>query len=172
MTLRDTGAEAFRTKRSLPAFSSPNAACGVYASFVPFAPAATSTVAHTIVAATATLVAYSLTLGSDRAPESVAESRTVAVLVLFAVAMWVLGILARPFNTWRVGLVGSMAAAFFLVLAIPGLREYFELPLPNSNDLLIAVGVAAVACTVLEIGWHVAGWVDRNTSINLDMAAR
>jgi cation-transporting ATPase E len=125
-----------------------------------------------IVAATATLVAYSLTLGSDRAPESVAESRTVAVLVLFAVAMWVLGILARPFNTWRVGLVGSMAAAFFLVLAIPGLREYFELPLPNSNDLLIAVGVAAVACTVLEIGWHVAGWVDRNTSINLDMAAR
>jgi cation-transporting ATPase E len=124
------------------------------------------------VAATATLVAYSVTLGGDRATASVEESRTVAVIVLFAVAMWVLGILARPFNTWRVGLVGSMAAAFFLVLAIPGLRDYFELPLPNSNDLLLAIAIAAVACAVLELGWHVAGWVDRHTSINLEMAAR
>jgi cation-transporting ATPase E len=125
-----------------------------------------------VVAATATLVAYRVTLGSDESSTSVEESRTVAVIVLFSVAMWVLGILARPFNTWRLGLVGSMVGAFFLVLAIPALNEYFELPLPNSNDLLVAFAVAAVACGVLEIGWHVAGWVDRNTNINLEMAAR
>jgi cation-transporting ATPase E len=124
------------------------------------------------VAATATLVAYGVTLGGDEATASVEESRTVAVIVLFIVAMWVLGILARPFNTWRVGLVASMAGAFFLVLAIPGLREYFELPLPNSNDMLVAVGIAAIACAVLELGWHLAGWVDRNTRFNLEMAAR
>ena len=65
-----------------------------------------------------------------------------------------------------------MAGTFFLVLAIPGLRDYFELPLPNSNDMLVAVGIAAIACAVLELGWHIAGWVDRNTRFNLEMAAR
>jgi cation-transporting ATPase E len=125
-----------------------------------------------VVAATATLVAYKVTLGSDDSTTSIEESRTVAVIVLFIVAMWVLGILARPFNRWRVALIASMAGAFFLVLSIPGLRNYFELPLPNSNDLLVAVGVASMACAVLEVGWHVAGWVDRNTRFDLDMAAR
>ncbi len=125
-----------------------------------------------VVAATATLVAYKVTLGNDDSTTSIDESRTVAVIVLFIVAMWVLGILARPFNRWRVALVASMAGAFFLVLAIPALRNYFELPLPNSNDLLVAVGIAAVACAVLEVGWHLAGWVDRNTRFDLDMAAR
>jgi cation-transporting ATPase E len=125
-----------------------------------------------VVAATATLIAYGVTLGGDEAQASVEESRTVAVIVLFIVAMWVLGILARPFNSWRLGLVGSMAGAFFLVLAIPGLREYFELPLPNSNDMILALGIAAVACSVLEVGWRVAGWVDRHTRFNLEMAAR
>jgi cation-transporting ATPase E len=126
-----------------------------------------------LVAATATLVAYIVTLGGDEdSTASVEESRTVAVIVLFIVAMWVLGILARPFNAWRIGLVGSMVGAFFAVLAIPGLRNYFELPLPNSNDMLIAVGIAGAACALLEVGWHLAGWVDRNTHFNLEMAAR
>lgn len=124
------------------------------------------------VAAVTTLAAYAVTLGGDESEASVAESRTVAVIVLFIVAMWVLGILARPFNTWRVGLVGSMAGAFFLILAIPSLRDYFDLPLPNSPDLLIAVGIAGAACALLELGWHVAGWVDRHTNVNLEMAAR
>jgi cation-transporting ATPase E len=126
-----------------------------------------------LVAATATLVAYKITLGTgDESSTDVAESRTVAVIVLFIVAMWVLGILARPFNAWRVGLVASMAGAFFLTLSIPWLRDYFALPLPNSNDLLVAVAIASIACALLEVGWHVAGWVDRNTRFNLEMAAR
>lgn len=125
-----------------------------------------------LVAATATLVAYGVTLGGANATASIEQSRTVAVIVLFIVAMWVLGILARPFNGWRLGLVASMAGTFFLVLSVPGLRDYFELPLPNSNDLLIAIAIAATACAVLELGWRIAGWVDRNTSLNLEMAAR
>jgi cation-transporting ATPase E len=125
-----------------------------------------------LVAATATLVAYGVTLGGEDSTTSVEESRTVAVIVLFIVAMWVLGILARPFNTWRIGLVASMAGAFFIVLSVPALRDYFELPLPNPNDMLLAVGIAATACAVLELGWRIAGWVDRHTSINLELAAR
>jgi cation-transporting ATPase E len=123
-----------------------------------------------LVAATATLTAYQIAREVEDLDVEVA--RTVAVIVLFMVAIWVLAILARPFNGWRAALVGSMAGAFFLTLALPQLRAYFELPLPPADALLVAVAVGAAACGLLELGWRLAGWVDRNTSINLEMAAR
>jgi cation-transporting ATPase E len=123
-----------------------------------------------LVAATATLTAYQIAREVEDLDVEIA--RTVAVVVLFMVAIWVLAILARPFNGWRAALVGSMAGAFFLTLALPRLRAYFELPLPPADALLVAVAVGAAACGLLELGWRLAGWVDRNTSINLEMAAR
>ncbi len=123
-----------------------------------------------IVAAVATLTAYQI--AREVEDLEIAEARTVAVVVLFMVAIWVLAILARPFNGWRAVLVGSMAGAFVLTLLLPQTRDYFDLPLPGTQAMLAAVGVGAIACGVLEIGWRIAGWVDRNTSIDLDMAAR
>jgi hypothetical protein len=36
---------------------------------------------------------------------------------------------------------------------------------------LAALGIAAVACGVLEIGWRLAGWVDRTPGLpNLGLA--
>lgn len=113
-----------------------------------------------VVAATATLVGYQVARRVGDLPLD--ESRTVAVIVLFMVALWVLMILARPFNTWRAALVGSMAGAFFLALALPIPNDYFELPLPPMTMLLAAVGSGAIACLVLEVGWHIAGWIDRH----------
>jgi cation-transporting ATPase E len=99
------------------------------------------------------------------------QAQTVATIVLFCVAMWVLAILARPFNGWRAALVGSMGGAFFCVLGIPYLRDYFALDLPEPVVLFSAFGIGAVACGVLELGWQVSvrvgrgrvsgGWVSR-----------
>ena len=111
-----------------------------------------------IVAGVATLVGYQIGRLND---QSLDQDRTTAVIVMFLVAFWVLGILARPFNTWRVGLVGSMAGLFFLALTIPVARDYFELVLPDLQVLIEAVVVAGVACGVLELSWHAAKWVDR-----------
>jgi cation-transporting ATPase E len=122
------------------------------------------------VASVATLTAYQVARAVEDLEVPVA--RTVAVIVLFTVAFWVLAILARPFNRLRAGLLGAMAGAFFLALALPQARAYFELPLPPMDALLVAVGLGAAACGTLELGWRLAGWVDRNTSINLELAAR
>jgi cation-transporting P-type ATPase E len=123
-----------------------------------------------LVAAVATLTAYQIARNVEDLP--VEQARTVAVVVLFMVAIWVLAILARPFNGWRAVLVSSMAGTFVLTLSLPQTRDYFDLPLPGTEALLVACGVGAIACGVLEVGWRLAGWVDRNTSIDLDMAAR
>lgn len=112
-----------------------------------------------VVAAAATLAGYQV--ARKLGDEPLETARTVAVIVLFMVALWVLAILARPFNGPRAALVGSMAGAFFLALAIPWFNGYFALPMPNPDMVLAAFGTGAAACGVLEIGWRVAGWVDR-----------
>ncbi len=121
-------------------------------------------------AAGATFFAY--WLASESQGLTLEESRTTATVVLFTVALWVLSILARPFNAWRLWLVTSMCGAFLVVLLLPGLRDFFELTPPPLVMLLASVGVAAIACGLLEVMWRAAGWVDRRPGLpDLGLAA-
>ncbi len=106
-----------------------------------------------VVAAAATFTGYSL--ARDDAAVSQVEAQTVATIVLFCVAMWVLAILARPFTPARALLVGLNGLAFVVVLMFPALREWFALVLPEALVFFAAVGVAAVAAGLLEAGWQV-----------------
>lgn len=102
------------------------------------------------IAAVSTLTSFLLVkdeLGTDQA-------RTVAVITLFVVALWVLVILCRPFKAWKVALVAGMALAFVATLAVPGLRDYFDLPLPSAADVMTAVGVGACGALLLEAAWR------------------
>jgi cation-transporting ATPase E len=110
------------------------------------------------VAAASTFAGYALARAEPGV--SLREARTTATVVLFLVALWVLGILARPYTGHRGLLVGSMAGAFAAVLAVPALRDFFALDLPAAVVLLAGIGVASVGCAALELGWRVTGWVE------------
>jgi len=112
-----------------------------------------------IVAASATFAGYALA-GSQPGVRLI-EERTMAVIVLFLIGLWVLGILARPLNAWKGALIAAMAAAFLVTLAVPGVREFFELRLPSVLVSFAGLGVAAMAIAVLEVGWQVLGWSRR-----------
>ena len=114
------------------------------------------------VAAAATFASYALARAEDL---PLIEAQTVATMVLFWVALWVLSILARPLSSWRLWLIVSMAAAFLLILFIPSLRSFFALELPDLVVFFAAIGVAAIACGVLEILWRAAGWIDRTPGL-------
>ena len=109
-----------------------------------------------LVAGIATMTGYLVARRHDEL--TLSQQRTVAVIVLFIVALWVLAILARPLNAWRLGLVLAMGGAFVAVLVIPPLRDYFDLPIPTDSMTLAAIGIGAVAAGVLELGWRVFGW--------------
>jgi len=74
------------------------------------------------------------------------------------VAMWVLVILSRPLNAWRIGLIAAMVALFIGALEIPWFANYFDLDLPSAVVVEAAVGIAAIGAAVLELGWRLAGW--------------
>jgi len=110
-------------------------------------------------AAIATSVSYVVAradIGTGDA--ELAETRTVAVITLFTIAIWVLTILCRPFVAWKVLLVGSMVALFVGALLVPFPRDYFDLVLPRANDVAAAVGFGAVAAVILEVMWRLSDW--------------
>jgi cation-transporting ATPase E len=84
------------------------------------------------------------------------EARTTATLTLLVVGLWVLGILARPLTPWRAGLLVSMVSLFLALVAIPPLRDFYALELPEPFALACGLTVAAGAAALLEIGWEVA----------------
>ncbi len=108
------------------------------------------------VAAATTMAAYALARSSEGA--NTTEARSVATITLFAVAVWVLGMLVRPTSPWRAGLVLAMVGAFVVIFAVPSFRHYFALGLPSQLTLVPALSMAAAACVVLTAGWQLSGW--------------
>ncbi|MBO1414314.1 HAD-IC family P-type ATPase [Streptomyces sp. FH025] len=109
-----------------------------------------------VIAGTGTFVAYALAR-SDHATDLKADT-SVATLTLFLIAIWVLAIVARPYNWWRLLLIGTMGGAFSLVLLVPPLSEFFQLRLVGWRDPWTGVAIAVVCGVLLEIGW---GWMKR-----------
>ncbi|MFD7579001.1 HAD-IC family P-type ATPase [Kitasatospora sp. NPDC059803] len=105
-----------------------------------------------VIAGTGTFVAYALAR-SDHATDLKADT-SVATLTLFLIAIWVLAIVARPYNWWRLLLIGTMGGAFALVLLVPWLAEFFQLSLVGTRDPLVGVGIAVVCGLALEIAWR------------------
>lgn len=109
-----------------------------------------------MVAAAATFAAYALVLDSPYA--SFAEAQTMATMVLVGTGLWLLTVLARPFNPWKAALVGSMTAAFVAILATPMTRHFFALDIPSALVTLAALGIVAIAGATIELGWRVSRW--------------
>jgi cation-transporting ATPase E len=85
--------------------------------------------------------------------------------VLAAVGLWILVLLARPFNWWKTLLVASMAGAIVLILIIEPLRDFYALQLPPARVLGVAAMIAGGAILLLEIGWRASRVVASRRSV-------
>jgi cation-transporting ATPase E len=101
-----------------------------------------------IAAAAATLGSYALARGADGI--SAQEARTAAMLALFAVSLWVLGIIAGR-AAWRITLIPAMAAFLVPLLAIRQARATFAVQLPPAGVLLQVAGVVLAAIAALTL---------------------
>ena len=76
------------------------------------------------------------------------EKQTAATVGALVVALWLLGVLARPWAAWKVALLATMAGLAALTLLMPGGREYFALTIPigllGETFAIAAAGALAV----------------------------
>ena len=83
-------------------------------------------------------------------------ARTCATVALVAVGLWVLVCLARPFNWWRTLLVAAMAGSVGVILAVPWLRDFYALQIPDAVVLVELVVIGIVAVVAIETVWRVS----------------
>ena len=85
------------------------------------------------------------------------EQRTSAVIALFLTTWWVLVLIAKPLNWWRIELVAGMAVLFAASLAIPFVRHLFALDAGDFSADLTAVAISLVAAVAISAAVKVAG---------------
>lgn len=97
------------------------------------------------------LTAYSLAANALGIPQ--AELRTGSTLILGAVGIWVLTVLSRPIDGWKIVIVGSMMIGLVLIFAVPVVNdflEFVELTLPTMLLVMAAVGVSIAGVEIVR----------------------
>jgi len=94
---------------------------------------------------------------------STRERQTAATVGALVVALWLLGVLARPWVAWKVALLASMAGLAALALGVPAGREYFALTIPISL-LTETFAIAAGGSLAVELS---ARWARSTAAVPL-----
>ena len=105
---------------------------------------------------TSYLVAYQ---GRNASPVEQTQASTAALITLLVSAVWVLAVVARPYQWWRVALVAVSGLAYVVIFSIPLAQELFMLDISNVRTTTIALLIGLVGAAAIEVLWWVEGAV-------------
>ncbi|MEZ0052234.1 cation-transporting ATPase E [Mycobacterium sp. MAA66] len=100
------------------------------------------------------LVAYQGKYASDAQQN---QASTAALITLLVSAVWVLAVVARPYQWWRVALVAGSALAYVVIFSIPWAQQQFMLDPSNLPLTSAAVGIGLVGAGAIEVLWWLQG---------------
>ena len=103
------------------------------------------------IAGAATFATYGLLTGWLGA--SIAQARTGAAVVLFAVATLTIAMASRPLTVARSGLIAAVCTAFAVTLGWPGLRRFFALETLGNAAWggVVIIGAAAAGLLIVSL---------------------
>jgi cation-transporting ATPase E len=85
------------------------------------------------------------------------QASTAALITLLVSAVWVLAVVARPYEWWRVALVAVSGAAYLVIFSIPVARQAFMLDPSNVKVTAMALVVGLIGAALIEVIWWVQG---------------
>ena len=100
------------------------------------------------------LVAYPGRAGTDIEQT---QASTAALITLLIGAVWVLAVVARPYQWWRIGLVAFSAVGYLVIFAWPWAWEKFMLDPSDVTTTTIAVLIGLLAAVLIEASWWIQG---------------
>jgi cation-transporting P-type ATPase E len=103
---------------------------------------------------TSYLVAYQ---GREATPVQQTQASTAALITLLVTAIWVLAVVARPYQWWRVALVSVSGLAYVVIFSIPLAQELFMLDISNVAITSMALGIGLGGAAIIEVIWWVQG---------------
>ncbi|CAN3130712.1 cation-translocating P-type ATPase [Mycobacterium sp. smrl_JER01] len=120
----------------------------------------TSALPSGIVVGAATFTSY-LVAYQGRAATAVEQTQasTAALITLLVSAVWVLSVVARPYEWWRVLLVAVSGLAYVVIFSIPAARELFLLDPSNPTVTSTALAIGLAGAAAVEVIWWLQGRV-------------
>ncbi|RZU67060.1 cation-transporting ATPase E [Microterricola gilva] len=79
------------------------------------------------------------------------QLRTGATIILAIVGIWVLAVLSRPLNRYKVLVVGAMFIGLVLVFTLPAARTFFALVDPGEELAFALTGITIVMISCIEV---------------------
>ncbi|TVY05217.1 cation-translocating P-type ATPase [Mycolicibacterium porcinum] len=113
-----------------------------------------------LVVGTATFVSYLVAYqGREAGAVEQTQASTAALITLLVSSLWVLSVVARPYEWWRVALVAISGLAYVLIFCLPLAQRLFMLDPTNLKVTGIALGIGLVGAGLIEVLWWVQGMV-------------
>lgn len=113
-----------------------------------------------LVVGTATFISYLAAYqGRSATPVEQAQASTAALITLLVTGVWVLAVVARPYQWWRVALVAASGLAYVVIFAIPFAQRMFMLDPSNLATTSMALGIGIAGAAAIEVLWWVQGAV-------------
>jgi cation-transporting ATPase E len=103
---------------------------------------------------TSYLVAYH---GREATAAQQMQASTAALITLLMTAIWVLAVVARPYQWWRVALVAASGLAYVVIFSIPVAQKTFMLDPSDAAITSTAVGIGLAGVAAIEAIWWIQG---------------
>ncbi|RDH78965.1 HAD family hydrolase [Mycolicibacterium moriokaense] len=111
-----------------------------------------------LIVGTATFVSYLAAYeGRNASAQQQTQASTAALITLLVTAVWVLAVVARPYEWWRVALVAASAVAYLVIFSIPLAQKAFMLDPSNLVVTSIALVIGVLGAGLIEASWWLQG---------------
>ncbi|MCV7411334.1 magnesium-transporting ATPase [Mycobacterium florentinum] len=116
----------------------------------------TSALPSGLIVGTATFVSYLVAYRGRHATFTEQDqASTAALITLLVTALWVLAVVARPYQWWRVALVASCGLAYVAIFSIPLAQQKFLLDPSNLALTSTALGIGVLGAAAIEATWWI-----------------
>jgi cation-transporting P-type ATPase E len=116
----------------------------------------TSALPSGVVVGVATFVSYLMAYKGRHATfQQQDQASTAALITLLVTALWVLAVVARPYQWWRVALVIASGLAYVVIFTLPLAQKKFFLDPSNVAETLTALGIGVLGAAAIEAIWWI-----------------
>jgi len=116
----------------------------------------TSALPSGVVVGVATFVSYLMAYKGRHATfQQQDQASTAALITLLVTALWVLAVVARPYQWWRVALVAASGLAYVVIFSLPLAQKKFFLDPSNVAETLTALGIGVLGASAIEAIWWI-----------------
>ncbi|WP_032404365.1 HAD-IC family P-type ATPase [Rhodococcoides fascians] len=119
-----------------------------------------------LIVGSCTFVSYLLVYAGPNATEAqVTQASTTALITLIMIALWVLAVVARPYNWWKILLLAGSVGGYLLLFAIPFCRTFFKLDPSNIGATTSALIIGGIGIALVEVAHRFGSALRNRTSL-------